>query len=119
MKNLLFIFILAPFVACTQQNLSPSETAQIVAESFYSGNNDKLKEYTTPTAYNNFMSIQQMFINDSINTSFEEIQKIEQNDIVWIKYSTNHEKRPSVFKLVQQEGKWRVTDKGIHEKTPF
>lgn len=119
MKNLILILLLAPFAACNQQNLTPVETAQIVAESFYSGSNDKLKEYTTPIAYNNFMSIQHLFKDSSTETSFKVIQKVEKDDTVWIQYTTQHEEKPGVFKLIKEGEKWKVTDKGSREKTPF
>ena len=66
MKNLALILLFVVGISCSQQSLSPTETAKVVVESFYNKDNQKLKEYTTAESYESFMAIQDIM---TANTS--------------------------------------------------
>ncbi|GFD80173.1 hypothetical protein MHM83_04765 [Tenacibaculum sp. Mcav3-52] len=44
--------------------MSPTETAKVVAESFYYGDKVSLKKHTIAEGYANLSSIQEMFVQD-------------------------------------------------------
>jgi len=69
MKNLALILLLLVGAACSQQNLSPTETAKIVVESFYNKDNQKLKEYTTAESYESYLFIQDMIATGTYGKS--------------------------------------------------
>ena len=66
MKNLVICSFLLLFFSCSEnKNLSPSQTAKVVAESFYHGDEATLKKHTTAEGYANLSSIQGMFTEDN------------------------------------------------------
>lgn len=109
------------FIACTgKQNLSPSETSQIVVESFYNNDNGTLKEYTTTEGYQGLKSIQDLITAGKKGASnFKVLKEITNDDIAWVKFSTSYEENPELFKLLKQDGKWKVTQQSPREKGPF
>lgn len=121
MKKLIIYLLLPLFLSCTGTNeKSPSETAKIVAESFYQGDKVTLKKYTTKEGFANLSSIQDLFAQDKDSASeFKLIEEKTSKDIAWIKYSTSYDPKPGVFKLVQEDGQWKVTHNGPQEKIPF
>tara|TARA_R110000851_G_scaffold310283_2_gene470045 strand:+ start:44954 stop:45316 length:363 start_codon:yes stop_codon:yes gene_type:complete len=120
MKNLAPILLLLVDVACSQQSLSPSETAKVVVESFYNKDNQKLSEYNTVESYQSFMSIQDiMTANTSGKSNFKVLQEKVDGDIAWIQFSTSFEEKPETFKLIKENGRWKVAEKGLREKGPF
>ncbi|QQX76486.1 MULTISPECIES: DUF4878 domain-containing protein [Aequorivita] len=120
MKNLALILLLLVGAACSQQNLSPTETAKIVVESFYSKDNQKLKEYTTVESYESFLAIQDiMTANTSGKSNFKVLQEKVDGDIAWVQFSTSFEEKPETFKLVKENGQWKVTEKDLKEKDHF
>ncbi|SRX74717.1 DUF4878 domain-containing protein [Aequorivita antarctica] len=120
MKNLALILLLLVGAACSQQNLSPTETSKVVVESFYSKDNQKLKEYTTPESYEAFLSIQDiMTAETSGKSNFKVLQEKVDGDVAWVQFSTSYEEKPETFKLVKNDGMWKVAEKGLKEKSPF
>jgi len=120
MKNLAIILLLLVGIACSQQDLSPTETAKIVVESFYNKDNQKLKEYTTAESYESFLSIQNiMTANTSGKSNFKVLQEKVDGDIAWVQFTTSYEEKPETFKLVKENGQWKVAEKGLREKGPF
>ena len=121
MKALTFLSIAVLFLSCSEtKTLSPSETAKIVAESFYHGDKNTLKKHTTSEGYANLLRIQNMFLKDEKSaTEFRVIDEFVGGDIAWIKYSVAYDSKSSVFKLVKVDGSWKVTHNGPRDKGPF
>jgi len=121
MKKIVICSLVILFFSCAEnKNISPSETAKIVAESFYQGDEATLKKNTTAEGYANLASIQSMFIEDkNSEANFKVVDKAIEDDVAWIKYSTSYDSKPGVFKLVQEDGQWKVTHNGPREKGPF
>ena len=120
MKNLALILLLLVGAACSQKDLSPSETAKVVVESFYNKDNQKLKEYTTVESYESFMAIQDIITaSTSGKSNFKVLQEKVDGDIAWVQFSTSYEEKPETFKLVKENGQWKVAEKRLREKGPF
>src|SRR5690554_6291032 len=120
MKNLALILLLLIGAACSQQNLSTTEIAKIVVESFYNKDNQKLKEYTTVESYESFMAIQDIITaSTSGKSNFKVLQEKVDGDIAWVQFSTSYEEKPETFKLIKENGRWKVAEKGLREKGPF
>ncbi|WP_179343518.1 hypothetical protein [Winogradskyella ursingii] len=121
MKKFVVFSLLLLFISCTgNKNMSPSETAKVVAESFYHSDKATLKNYTTAEGYANLSSIQEMFVEDKNSESdFKVVDEATEGDVAWIKYSTAYDPKPGVFKLVQKDGQWKVTHNGPRDKGPF
>ena len=109
-------------VACssTTHNDSPGETAQVVAESFYHKDNATLKDNTTREGYEGLISIQN-FIGDGKEgaSNFKILEEKSSGDTAWVKFTTNYDKKPETFKLLRDNGSWKVTRKGVREQNPF
>ncbi|MGO2293871.1 MAG: hypothetical protein ACTH5N_00320 [Psychroflexus halocasei] len=121
MKKLVIYSVILTIISCAEvKNNSPSETAKIVAESFYYGDKATLKEHTTASGYANLSSIQEMFTeNKNSESNFKVVDEMIKGEVSWIKYSTAYDSKPGVFKLVQEDGQWKVTHNGPREKGPF
>ncbi len=121
MKRLLICSLVLLFLSCSEnKNLSPSETAKIVAQSFYHGNDSNLKKYTTAEGYANLSSIQDMFAQDkNSEAKFKLVDEAMEGETAWIKYSTAYDPKPGIFKLVKENGQWKVTHNGPRDKGPF
>ncbi|UBZ08779.1 DUF4878 domain-containing protein [Salegentibacter mishustinae] len=120
MKRILLMAVLVIFIACSEAEKSPTETAQIVVESFYEKDLPTLKEYTTEESYQAFMNIQDMFTaTETENSNFKVLQETENGDIAWVQFKTNYEENPETFKLIKENGSWKVTEIGMGEKAPF
>ena len=121
MKKIAICSLVLLFISCSQtRSLSPNETAKVVAESFYHGDKTTLKKYTTADGYANFVSIQEMFAQDKNSKSdFKIIDEVTDGGVSWVKYSTAYDPKPGVFKLVQEDGQWKVTHNGPRDKGPF
>ena len=121
MKKIVVFSLVVFFLSCVgKKDLSPSETAKIVAESFYHGDKETLKKYTTESGYTNLSSIQAMFVEDKNSEShFKIVDKKTEDDIAWVKYTTSYDKTPSIFKLEKANGQWKVTARKPREKLPF
>jgi hypothetical protein len=121
MKNLVICSVVLLFISCSEtQNSSPTAIAEIVAESFYQGDETTLKKHTTPEGFSTFSNLQRMFAKPKgSQTSFKLIYETTEGDVGWVKYSTAYDKTPGVFKLVKLDGKWMVTIRVPKEKAPF
>ena len=53
--------------------MSPSETAKVVAESFYQGDKATLKKHTTADGFANLSSIQDMFAEDKNSETIDQL----------------------------------------------
>ncbi len=108
------------FIACTQTQLSHTDTVQLVVESFYQKENTKLKKHTTPESYTAFTAIQDMMTaNETRASNFSVIKETVDGDTAWVKFTTSYEEKPETFKLVKVDGQWLITEKGMEEKAPF
>lgn len=66
------------------------------------------------------MSIQDMFTaSKTENSNFKVLQETENGDIAWVKFNTAYEEQPETFKLIKENGRWKVTERGVREKGPF
>lgn len=121
MKKIAVFSLVVLFLSCAgKQNLSPSETAKIVAESFYHGDKTTLKEYTTASGYANLSSIQEMFAEDKDSEcDFKVVDEQKEGEVTWIKYLTSYDPKPGVFKMVKENGQWKVTHNGPRDRGPF
>lgn len=120
MKTLALILLLLVGAACSEQNLSPTETSKVVVESFYNKDNQKLKEYTTFENYEYFLAIQDIMVADASGQSkYKLLQEKVDGDVAWVQFSTSYEEKPETFKLIKENGKWKVALKGLREKSHF
>jgi hypothetical protein len=99
--------------------MSPSETAKIVVESFYAKDNNTLKKYTTSDGYDSLIMIQGLVPDADNDASVKISDEVIETDIAWVKYSSNYDSKPGIFKLVKENDQWKVTSKGPREKGPF
>jgi len=120
MKKMLFLLLMVIGLACTESKRSHTETAQIVVESFYQKNFPVLKKHTTKDSFDSFMYIQQIVPEvDKRDSHFKVIQETETGNTAWVQFSTVYEEQPETFKLIKEEGRWKVTEIEIGEKVPF
>jgi len=121
MKKIIICSLVVLFISCSEnKNPSPSETAKIVAISFYHGDDATLKRHTTAEGYANLSSIQAMFTEDKDSKAdFKVVDEAMVGEVAWVKYSTAYDPKPGVFKLVQENGQWKVTHNGPRDKGPF
>ncbi len=120
MKKMILYLLILLFIGCTQSQLSHTDTAKIVIESFYKNDNSKLKKYTTTESYASFMAVQALVAPGTDDASnFKLIEETVDGDTAWVKFSTSYEEKPETFKLIKQDGQWNVAEKGLREKSPF
>ncbi|MCM4157594.1 hypothetical protein [Gramella sp. AN32] len=121
MKKLICFFILISTISCSENDqMSHTETAKLVAESFINKDNSSLEKYTTPQPYRSLVSVQEMVTSAySGNTNFKVVRDTVCNDMAWVKFTTSHEQKPETFKMIKQDGHWKVTETGLRERSPF
>ena len=121
MIKLVICSVVLLFFSCSEKkSLSPSEIAKVVAESFYHGDEATLKKHTTGEGYANLSSIQEMFAEDKDSEAhFKVVDEAMDGEVAWVKYSTAYDPKPGVFKLVQDDGQWKVTHNGPRDRGPF
>jgi hypothetical protein len=121
MKKIVIYSVILLFFSCSEnKNLSPSETAKVVAESFYHGDEATLKKHTTVEGYANLSSIQAMFTEDkNSEVNFKVVDEAMDGEVAWVKYATAYDPKPGVFKLVREDGQWKVTHNGPRDQGPF
>ena len=120
MKRIFLMAVLVIFIACAEAEKSHTETAEIVVESFYKKDLPTLEKYTTEQSFQAFMNIQDMFsTSETENSNFNVLQETEDGDIAWVKFTTAYEEQPETFKLIKENGQWKVTERGLREKGPF
>ena len=106
--------MLLVLVACSQAQLSHTDTAKVVIESFYKKENTELKKYTTDDSYASFMSIQNIVTSvepESKVSKFKVLNEIIDGDIAWVKFTTAYQGKPETFKLTNIDGQWKVMRK--------
>lgn len=114
--------MLLVLMTCSQTQLSHTDTAKIVVESFYQNDNPTLKKHTTEDSYGSYMSIQGMVAPGdpkSKPSNFKVLEETVVGDIAWVKFTTSYSDKPETFKLIKQDGKWKVALQGAREKGPF
>jgi hypothetical protein len=99
--------------------MSPSETATIVAKSFFSKDESALKKHTTPEGYASLITVQNMLPDSDEDIKVEILDEAIDEDIAWVKYSSTYDGKSGVFKLIKENEVWKVTNKGPREKGPF
>ena len=121
MKRIVICSLLLLFISCAgTQDSTPASVAEIVAESFYQGKEAMLKKHTTPEGFATFSNLQKMFAKPkSSESNFKLIDEVIDSDVAWVKYSTSYDKTPGIFKLIKQEGVWKVTVRYPKEKAPL
>ena len=121
MKKIAIYALIALFISCAgTTNADPASVAEIVAESFYQGKEATLKKHTTPEGFATFSNLQKMFAKPkSSESNFKLIDEVTEGDVAWVKYSTSYDKTPGIFKLVKQDGVWKVTVRDPKEKAPL
>ncbi|MGM1055483.1 MAG: hypothetical protein ACQEWG_06315 [Bacteroidota bacterium] len=120
MKKILVLFLTVICFACTEAERSHTETAQIVVESFYQKDFPVLEKHTTKDSYDSFMCIQDIVPKvDNRDSHFKVIQETENENTAWVQFSTVYEEQPETFKLIKEEGSWKVTEIEMGEKGPF
>lgn len=120
MKRLVGIVIFIICFSCGKSERTHTETAQIVAESFISKDNESLRKYTTRESYSAFLSIQDMVTSSySGETNFKVLRDTVYGDTAWVQFSISQEPKPDTFKLIKEDDIWKVTESGLKEKKPF
>lgn len=122
MKRIVFIAMLLVLMACSQTQVSHTDTAKIVVESFYKNDNATLKKHTTADSYASYMSIQGMVAPGDAkpkNSNFKVLNESVEGDIAWVQFTSAYAEKPETFKLQQVNGKWLVALQGTREKSPF
>ncbi len=99
--------------------MSHTETAQIVAESFFSKNESTLKKHTTADGYASLITVQNMLPESDKEIEVEILDEAVDGELAWVKYSTTYDGKTGIFKLTKENGQWKVTSKGPREKGPF
>ncbi|WP_418603569.1 hypothetical protein [Hwangdonia sp.] len=120
MKKMILYLLIMLFMGCTQSQLSHTDTAKVVVESFYKNDNSILKKHTTPESYASFMSVQAIVAPGTDDASnFKLIKESVNGNTAWVKFSTSFEDKPETFKLEKVDGKWLVAEKGTGENAPL
>ncbi|PHR00569.1 MAG: hypothetical protein COB32_12720 [Halomonas sp.] len=120
MKKIVICSLVLLFISCSEnKNMSPSETAKIVAESFFSKDESVLKKHTTSEGYASLITVLNMMPDSDKNIKVEILDEVIEGDIAWIKYKTSFDGKSGVFKLVKENGQWKVTYNKPRGKGPF
>lgn len=120
MKRIVICSLLLLFISCSgNTNMSHTETAQIVAESFFSKNESTLKKHTTSDGYASLITVQNMLPNSDKKIKVEILDEAIEGEIAWVKYKTSFDGKSGIFKLVKENDQWKVTNKSPREKGPF
>lgn len=121
MKTILLCSLLLLFLSCSETKVSgPSATAKIVIESFYEKDEVTLKANSTPQAYSNYMNTINMFnATKRENSNFKVLRDTIIGEVAWVKYTTDYDKTPGIFKLVKQDGEWKADARGSKDVSPF
>jgi len=120
MKNLVICSLVLLFISCAgKNNMSHTETAQIVAESFFSKDESTLKKHTTSEGYASLVTVQNMIPDSDKQIEVEILDEAIDGEIAWVRYKTTFDGKAGIFKLIKENGQWKVTNKGPREKGPF
>ena len=100
MKKIVICSLVVLFISCSEnKNTSPSETAKIVAESFFSKDESVLKKHTTSEGYSSLVTVQSMMPESDKDIVVEILDEAIYEDIAWVKYSTTYDGKSGIFKL--------------------
>lgn len=120
MKKLVFFSFILLFISCSgNKKVSHTEIAKIVAKSFFTKDESALKKYTTPEGYASLITVQNMLPDSGKEIKVKILDEAVDGEIAWVKYKTSYDGKSGVFKLVKENDKWKVTNKGPREKGPF
>ncbi len=120
MKGIVICSLVLLFISCSgNKNMSHTETAQIVAESFFSKDESALKKHTTSDGYASLVTVQNMIPDSDKEITVEILDESIDGEIAWVKYKTSFDGKSGIFKLVKENDQWKVTNKGPREKGPF
>lgn len=73
---------------------------------------------TTPDIYANFITIQDLYSEEG-EVNFEISEEQSNDQTAWVKFTTTFTDEPETFKLVKQDGQWKVTERSEGERPPF
>lgn len=120
MKKIVICSLVLLFISCSgNKNMSPSETATIVAKSYFSKDESALKKHTTSEGYTSLITLLDMIPDSEKEIEIEILDEAVDDEVAWVKYRTSYDDKPGVFKLVQEDGQWKVTHNGPRDKGPF
>ncbi len=120
MRRIILIVMLGIFLACSGTDKSHTETAQIVVESFYQKDLPTLEKYTTEESFASLMAINDIIpVDETGDSNFSVVEEKENGEIAWVKFTTSYEDQPETFKLIKEDGKWKVTEIEMGERGPF
>lgn len=120
MKNLIICSLVLLFISCSgNTNMSHSETARIVAESFFSKDESALKKHTTAAGYSSLITGLNMMPESDKKVEVEILEEAIDGEVAWVRYKTSYDGKTGIFKLVKENGQWKVTNKGPREKGSF
>ena len=120
MKNLVICSLVLLFISCSEnKNMSHTETAQIVAESFFSKDESTLKKHTTSAGYSSLIMGLNAMPDSDKKIEVEILEEAIDGEIGWVRYKTSFDGKSGIFKLVKENGQWKVTNKGPREKGSF
>lgn len=120
MKRLLICSLVLLSISCEENNtMSHTETAQMVAEIFFSKDESALKKHTTSDGYASLITVQNMLPESDKEIKVEILNETIDGETAWVKYKTSFDGKVGVFKLVKENDRWKVTNKEVREKGPF
>ena len=120
MKRLIICSLVVLFISCSGNgNMTHTETAEIVAKSFFSKDESTLKKHTTPEGYASLITVQNMLPDSDKPIEIEILDEAIDSEIAWVRYKTSYDGKTGIFKLVKENDQWKVTSKGVREKGPF
>jgi hypothetical protein len=120
MKHIFIFTLLISFLSCSEtKNLTPAETAKVVAQSFFTKDKSALKAHTTEEGYASLVAIQDMIPTPEKEVTVEILDEKKEGENTWVKYSTSYDEKSGIFKLVKENGMWKVTYNGPRDKGPF
>jgi hypothetical protein len=99
--------------------MSHTETAEIVAKSFFSKDESTLKKHTTSEGYASLITVQNMLPDTDKEIEVEILDESIDGEIGWVKYKTSYDGKTGIFKLVKENEQWKVTNKEPREKGAF
>lgn len=120
MRRMTICMLVLLFLSCGGNNtMPPSETAEIVAKSFFSKDESALKKHTTSEGYASLVTVQNMMPDSDKDIEVEILDETIDGETAWVKYSTSYDGKTGIFKLIKEDGQWEVTSKGPRERGPF
>ena len=120
MKKLAIYSLVLLVISCSEtKDMSHSETAEIVAKSFFSKDEATLKKYTTSAGYSSFIMGLNTMPDSDKEIEVEILDEAIDDEIAWVRYKTSFDGKTGIFKLIKENDQWKVTNKGPREKGPF